>query len=169
MDFGLARATGLGATTELTSSPTVAGPLTAEGTILGTFEYMAPAQLEGKEADARADLWALGCVLYEMATGKRAFEGATQASLISSIMRDTPRPMAELAPMSPPALERVVRHCLAKDPEDRIQTAHDVKLQLEGIAEPGSQQSSVSSVQASARSGGGASGRERIAVDSVRS
>src|SRR5262245_62004409 len=136
MAFGLARATGLGATSEMTSSPTVAGPLTAEGTILGTFQYMAPEQLEGKEADARADLWALGCVLYEMATGKRAFEGATQASLISAIMRDTPRPMAELTPLAPAALERVVRHCLAKDPEDRIQTAHDVKLQLEGIAEP---------------------------------
>jgi serine/threonine protein kinase/Tol biopolymer transport system component len=163
MDFGLARATGLGATSELTSSPTVAGPLTAEGTILGTFQYMAPEQLEGKEADARADLWALGCVLYEMATGRRAFEGATQASLISAIMRDTPRPMAELAPLSPPALERVVRHCLAKDPEDRIQTAHDVKLQLEGIAEPGSQQSSVATGQASAAPRRGASSRERIA------
>jgi Tol biopolymer transport system component len=143
MDFGLARATGLGSTSEMTSSPTVAGPLTAEGTILGTFQYMAPEQLEGKEADARADLWALGCVIYEMATGRRAFEGATQASLISAIMRDAPRPMTELAPMSPPALEQVVRHCLAKDPDDRIQTAHDVKLQLEGIAEPGSQQSVV--------------------------
>jgi eukaryotic-like serine/threonine-protein kinase len=163
MDFGLARATGLGPATEMTSSPTVAGPLTAEGTILGTFQYMAPEQLEGKEADARADLWALGCVLYEMATAKRAFEGATQASLISAIMRDTPRPMAELAPMSPPALERVVRHCLAKDPEDRIQTAHDVKLQLEGIAEPGSQPSSAASVQASAAPRRGASSRERIA------
>ncbi len=163
MDFGLARATGLGATGELTSSPTVAGPLTAEGTILGTFQYMAPEQLEGKEADARADLWALGCVLYEMATAKRAFEGATQASLISAIMRDAPRPMAELAPMSPPALERVVRQCLAKDPEDRIQTAHDLKLQLEGIAEPGSQLTSAVSVQASSAPPRGAGSRERTA------
>jgi hypothetical protein len=159
MDFGLARATGLGGTSEMTSSPTVAGPLTAEGTILGTFQYMAPEQLEGKEADARADLWALGCVLYEMATGRRAFEGATQASLISSIMRDAPRPMTELAPMSPPALERVVRHCLAKDPDDRIQTAHDVKLQLEGIAEPGSQVGAQVSVVAPRRG----AGRERLA------
>ena len=163
MDFGLARATGLGSTTELTSSPTVAGPLTAEGTILGTFQYMAPEQLEGKEADARADLWALGCVLYEMTTGRRAFEGATQASLISAIMRDAPRPMAELAPLSPPALERVVRHCLAKDPEDRIQTAHDVKLQLEGIAEPGSQWNSAASVPASAAPRRDAGNRERLA------
>ena len=81
MDFGLARAAGLAAPSSasgsptLTQSPTVAAPLTAEGTIVGTFQYMAPEQLEGKEADARSDLWALGCVLYEMATGKRAFEG----------------------------------------------------------------------------------------------
>ena len=163
MDFGLARATGLGSTSTMTSSPTVAGPLTAEGTILGTFQYMAPEQLDGKEADARADLWALGCVLYEMATGRRAFEGATQASLISSIMRDAPRPMTELAPMSPPALERVIRHCLAKDPDDRIQTAHDVKLQLDGIAEPGSQVSSASSVTAAPARTRGVGRRERIA------
>jgi len=152
MDFGLARATG-GHPPEagrgpssggarvaaLTQSPTMAQPLTAEGTIVGTFQYMSPEQLEGKEADARSDLWALGCVLYEMATGKRAFEGSTQASLISAIMRDVPRPMAELAPLSPPALEWLVGALLAKDPDDRIQTAHDVKLQLHWIAEGGSQ------------------------------
>jgi Tol biopolymer transport system component len=145
MDFGLARGTptagksglagpasGSGVTfAPPTQSPTVAQPLTAEGTIVGTFQYMAPEQLEGREADARSDLWALGCVLYEMATGRRAFDGATQASLISSIMRDSPRPMAELAPMSPPALERLVSTLLAKDPDDRVQTAHDVKLQLQ--------------------------------------
>src|SRR5262245_11774363 len=136
MDFGLARARAPlgvesgGTSLSLTQSPTVAQPLTAQGTIVGTFQYMAPEQLEGREADARSDLWSLGCVLYEMATGKRAFEGTTQASLISSIMRDQPRSMTELAPMSPPALDRVVRACLAKDPEDRVQTAHDVKLQL---------------------------------------
>ncbi len=163
MDFGLARATGWGSTGELTSSPTVAGPLTAEGTILGTFQYMAPEQLEGKEADARADLWALGCVLYEMATGRRAFEGATQASLISAIMRDAPRPMVELAPLSPPALERVVRHCLAKDPDDRIQTAHDVKLQLAGIAEPASQVSAAAAAPGMPKPMRGAGRRERIA------
>ncbi len=139
MDFGLARATGLagdrgvsGATlSTITQSPTMAAPLTAEGSIVGTFQYMSPEQLEGKEADTRSDLWALGCVLYEMATGRRAFEGATQASLIGTIMRDSPRPMAELAPMSPPALDRLVGALLAKDPDDRVQTAHDVKLQLQ--------------------------------------
>ncbi len=141
MDFGLARSAGLSGSssatgeTALTHSPTIGQPLTAEGTIVGTFQYMSPEQLEGKEADARSDLWALGCVLYEMATGKRAFDGATQASLISSIMRDTPRPMAELSPMSPPSLERLVVALLAKDPEERVQTAHDVKLQLQWMGE----------------------------------
>ena len=97
-----------------------------EGTIVGTFQYMSPEQLEGQEADARSDLWALGATLYEMATGKRAFEGTSQASLISSIMKDEPRPISELAPITPPALDRVVRQCLAKNPDDRIQSAHDV-------------------------------------------
>ena len=146
MDFGLARATGLtgpsasGATLPmLTQSPTVAAPLTAEGTIVGTFQYMAPEQLEGSEADPRSDLWALGCVLYEMVTGRRAFDGRTQASLISSIMKDEPRSLLELAPVSPPALDRIVRACIAKDPDERLQTAHDVGLQLRWIAEAGSQ------------------------------
>jgi serine/threonine protein kinase len=103
MDFGLARASALGATSELTSSPTVASPITAEGTLLGTFPYMAPEQLEGQEADARADLWALGCVLYEMATGKRAFDGQSQASLIAAIMNTEPAPLGVLAPMPPPS------------------------------------------------------------------
>jgi serine/threonine protein kinase len=140
MDFGLARVQALGPVAGgLSQTPTMSRPLTAEGTIVGTFRYMAPEQLEGKEADARTDLWALGCVLYEMATGAAAFVGESQASLISAIMRDSPRPMAELSPMSPPALDRLVNALLAKDPDDRIQTAHDVKLQLGWIAETGSQ------------------------------
>jgi len=143
MDFGLARASGgmgAGSGTSVTlaalsQSPTMSRPLTVEGTIVGTFQYMSPEQLEAKEADARSDLWALGCVLYEMATGKRAFEGKSQASLISSIMKDAPRPMTEMAPASPVALERLVGALLSKDAGDRIQTAHDVRLQLEW-AEP---------------------------------
>jgi hypothetical protein len=146
MDFGLARATGLagssgasGATVgAMTQSPTMAAPLTAEGTIVGTFQYMAPEQLEGKEADARSDIWALGCVLYEMATGKRAFEGRSQASLISAIMSGEPPEMGTLAPLAPPALERVVRQCLAKDPDDRWQAAGDVKRALEWSGDPSS-------------------------------
>jgi Tol biopolymer transport system component len=144
MDFGLARATGLagpaggsGVThAALTMSPTVAAPLTAEGTIVGTFQYMAPEQLEGREADARSDIWSFGCVLYEMASGRRAFSGASQASLIGSIMRDAPRPLAELIPMSPPALDRVVAQCLAKDPDERWQSAGDLKRALEWSGEP---------------------------------
>jgi eukaryotic-like serine/threonine-protein kinase len=140
MDFGLARAIGLAGSTgastvtAMTQSPTVAQPLTAEGSIVGTFQYMSPEQLEGKEADPRSDLWALGCVLYEMATGARAFEGKTQASLISAIMRDQPRSMTEIAPLFPPALERLVKQCLAKDPDDRWQSAGDVRRELEWIA-----------------------------------
>jgi Tol biopolymer transport system component len=147
MDFGLARATGLlgpGGTSgvtvaALTTSPTVASPLTVEGTIVGTYQYMSPEQLEGKEADTRSDIWALGCVLFEMVTGKRAFDGRSQALLISSIMTATPPPLAQAAPLAPPALDRIISACLHKDPEQRIQTAHDVGLQLQWVAEGGSQ------------------------------
>jgi Tol biopolymer transport system component len=150
MDFGLARATGLsgpgagsGVTAAaLTTTPTVAQPLTAEGTIVGTFQYMSPEQLEGGETDARSDIWALGCVLYEMATGRRAFEGKSQASLIGSIMHADPAPMTQLAPMSPPSLERLVRQCLAKDPTERWQSAGDVRRELNWIATGMSQGSS---------------------------
>jgi Tol biopolymer transport system component len=138
MDFGLARPVVLqaetGATTE---SPTVRRPLTAEGTIVGTLQYMAPEQLEGKEADARTDLWALGCALYEMATGKQAFAGTSQASLIAAILEHDPPPVTATQPLSPPALDRVVRQCLEKDPEDRWQSARDVSSELEWIAASG--------------------------------
>ena len=165
MDFGLARATGLagpaggsGVTMHtLTTSPTVAQPLTAEGSIVGTFQYMSPEQLEGREADARSDLWALGCVLYEMATGRRAFEGKSQASLIAAILERQPPPPSQVSPMVPPALDRIIQQCLAKDPEERLQTAHDVKLQLQWVAEGGSQAGVPAPVSARRR------GRERIA------
>src|SRR5262250_415657 len=103
---------------------------------------MAPEQLEGKEADARTDVFALGEVLYEMATARQAFAGKTKASLIAAILSAEPTPIATLQPMTPPALERLVRGCLEKDPDERWQTAHDVKLQLRAIAE-GSSQSGV--------------------------
>jgi Tol biopolymer transport system component len=143
LDFGLAKAMAAPVPSAVTSLPTMMGSrspnLTEAGTILGTFQYMAPEQLEGKEADARSDLFSFGAVLYEMATGKKAFTGSSQASLIGSILRDDPAPISEIVPMTPPALNRVVKTCLAKDPEDRFQTAHDVKLQLEWVAEGGSQ------------------------------
>ena len=142
MDFGLARATGLtgpaGAsalTAAMTQSPTIAAPLTAEGTIVGTFQYMAPEQLEGKEVDTRSDIWALGCVLYEMATGRRAFEAESQASLIAAIMKTEPAPMSTLQPVTPPALERIVRRCLAKSRDERFESAGDLAFALESVAE----------------------------------
>jgi hypothetical protein len=135
LDFGLAKAMAPASQqSSLTALPTQMN-LTQEGTILGTFQYMAPEQLEGKEADARTDIFAFGCVLYEMATGKKAFSGATQASLISSILRDEPQPISRVQPMSPPALDRVVQTCFAKDPEDRWQSAGDVAKELKWIAE----------------------------------
>jgi len=137
LDFGLAKSV-----TVLESDPsavTMTQPLTSKGTIVGTFQYMAPEQLEGQDADARTDVFAFGAVLYEMATGKRAFEGTSRASLIASIMSSHPRRISELQPMSPLALDHLVRCCLAKDRDDRVQTAHDVKLQLEWIAGAGSQ------------------------------
>ena len=108
--------------------------MTNPGTVLGTFQYMAPEQLEAKEADARTDLFAFGAVLYEMVTGRKAFEGKSQASLISAIMSSQPPPITELQPMTPPALERVVKTCLAKDPEERWQSARDLKHALEWVA-----------------------------------
>src|SRR5262245_6463855 len=141
LDFGLAKVVvPPGPPSALTSLPTMAAgrSLTQEGTILGTFQYMAPEQLEGKEADARTDLFALGVCLYEMATGNKAFSGASQASLVSSIMTAQPPPISSVQPASPPALDRVVVNCLAKDPDDRWQTAHDVMLQLKWVAEGGS-------------------------------
>jgi serine/threonine protein kinase len=155
MDFGLARATGLAGqpgssaiSAALSHSPTVAAPLTAEGTIVGTFQYMSPEQLEGSEADARSDLWALGCVLYEMATGRRAFEGRSQASLISAIMSGEPAPASLLTPTSPPALDRLIGRCLAKDPDDRWQTARDLMHELRAIGAPSTSVSGTAAVPA---------------------
>jgi serine/threonine protein kinase len=144
MDFGLAKATPAqqppaSSLTMTLSGPSGGQPLTAQGMVLGTFQYMSPEQLEGKEADARSDIFALGAVLYEMASGRRAFTGKSQASIVAAILASDPQPISAVHPMSPPALDRVVRTCMAKDPDERWQTAHDVKLQLQWIAEAGSQ------------------------------
>jgi Tol biopolymer transport system component len=138
LDFGLAKAmVPAKSAASLTALPTAIGGqnLTQEGTILGTFQYMAPEQLEGKETDARSDIFSFGSVLYEMATGKKAFTGQSQASLIAAILEHEPAPISTIQPTSPPAFGRLVKNCLAKDPEDRIQTAHDVALELKGIAD----------------------------------
>ncbi len=138
LDFGLARLTGHGeqpAVESLTSAPTRQAPLTGQGTILGTLPYMAPEQIEGKPADARTDLWALGTILYEMVTGTRAFEASTPVSLVGAILEREPAPLRERQPLTPPSLERLVRRCLAKDPDERWDTAHDVAVRLREIAE----------------------------------
>ena len=165
LDFGLAKQGPGGAVVEimaapggLSASPTATGQkgLTAEGTILGTLHYMAPEQLEGKPADARTDIFALGLALYEMATGRRAFDGKSQASLIAAILERDPPPISSLQPMTPPALDRLVKKCLEKDPDDRWQTAHDLAGELGWIAEGGSQVGVPAPVAARRRS------RERL-------
>jgi serine/threonine protein kinase/Tol biopolymer transport system component len=143
LDFGLAKLKqGVApANVQLSELPTAKDPLTAEGAIVGTLQYMAPEQLEGKEVDARTDIFAFGAVVYEMATRKRAFEGKSQASVISAIMSSDPVPMSSLQPMTPPALDRVTKKCLRKDPDERWQSARDVTDELKWIAEGGSQAS----------------------------
>jgi eukaryotic-like serine/threonine-protein kinase len=142
LDFGLARLVENERSpivTSITSLPTKRPDLTAEGMILGTFQYMAPEQLEGREADSRTDIFAFGAVLYEMTTGRKAFEGRSQASLIAAILSREPVPISSIQPMSPPALDRLVRTCLAKDPDDRWQSARDLLAELRWISEGGSQ------------------------------
>jgi Tol biopolymer transport system component len=136
MDFGLAKLRISDAVHSVAGNSllaTVSQSLTKEGTVVGTFPYMAPEQLQGKETDARADIFAFGAMLYEMLTGRKAFEGETQASVIGNILHATPTPLPDLQPLTPPALHRLVNACLVKDPEERWQTAHDLKLELQWI------------------------------------
>ncbi len=139
LDFGLAKFRGATQDEDLSALPTAQKPLTEKGAILGTFQYMSPEQLEGKDADARSDLFAFGAVLYEMVTGKRAFEGKSQASLISAIMKDEPQAISSSQPLTPPALEWTTKKCLAKDPDSRWQSAGDLHDELKWIAEGGSE------------------------------
>ena len=140
LDFGLAKALpGADRDPALTAMATSSQPLTGHGTIVGTLHYMAPEQLEGKDADTRSDIFAFGAVLYEMVTRRKAFEGKSAATVIAAIVEREPPAIKELQPMAPPALDRVVKICLAKDPDDRWQTAHDVGLELKWILEGGSQ------------------------------
>jgi serine/threonine protein kinase/Tol biopolymer transport system component len=137
LDFGLAKLKQevAPANVPLSELPTANDPLTAEGSIVGTMQYMAPEQLEGKEVDARTDIFAFGAVTYEMATGKKCFEGKSQASLIAAILEREPPAMSSLQPMTPPALDRGVKKCLAKDPDERWQSTSDLKTNLEWIVE----------------------------------
>jgi eukaryotic-like serine/threonine-protein kinase len=147
MDFGLAKPIGIAGASSSSAtsppsftaavtltSPTPLSPLTTAGTIIGTIQYMSPEQIEGKEADARSDIFAFGAVLYEMSVGKRPFEGKSQISMASSILEKDPEPVSTLKPQIPPAFDHVVMTCLQKNPEDRYLAAHDIKLELEWIA-----------------------------------
>ena len=146
LDFGLAKPTVAGTSATETSapmfsaamtltSPTPLSPLTTSGALVGTVQYMAPEQFEGKEADARTDIFAFGSMLYEMATGKRPFSGKTQIKVVSAILEDDPHPVSQLRPGLPPAIEHVVRTCLRKIPEDRYHSAHDIAAELKWISE----------------------------------
>jgi eukaryotic-like serine/threonine-protein kinase len=148
MDFGLAKES---ATAPLTSvlaqMTTEQAKITAEGTIVGTFQYMAPEQLEGHEVDARADIFSFGALLYEMLTGKTAFNGKSRASLIAAILTAEPAPLTILQPMTPANLERLVKKCLAKDRDDRWQSASDLASELRWMAEAASQPEAVEAKQ----------------------
>jgi len=135
LDFGLAKASGQAITGSSPSMLPSTVPMTAEGAILGTLQYMAPEQLEGKEADSRSDIFSFGAIIFEMTTGKRAFEGNSAATVIAAIVDRQLPPMSTLQPLTPPMLDRIANKCLAKNPDDRWQTAHDLSDELKWIAE----------------------------------
>jgi eukaryotic-like serine/threonine-protein kinase len=150
MDFGLAKpapglssASGAGSLTPSTPTMSVAAlsgsasPLTQKGTVVGTFQYMAPEVLQGGEADARSDIFSFGCVIYEMVTGRRAFEGKSQFSVLGAILDKEPERISAVRPSSPPRLDETVSCCLAKNPDQRYGCMHDVRIQLEALAEAG--------------------------------
>ena len=138
LDFGLATESSVLGPRSSVADATVQRPLTEEGAVLGTFQYMAPEQLAGEEADARTDIFAMGAVLYEMVTGRRAFDGKNKTSIVTAIVSREPARISDLQPFTPPALEHVVRKCLAKDPDDRWQSARDIGSELRWIIDSGS-------------------------------
>jgi eukaryotic-like serine/threonine-protein kinase len=149
LDFGLAK---LNATAKFGASGssevvTRTEPMTEAGSILGTLHYMAPEQAEGKDTDERSDIFSFGAVLYEMLTGKRAFDGETKTAVLAAILKDQPAPISQFQPMVPRSLDRVVRKCLEKKPAERWYSAHDLKqtLELIDLAGPSSASASVSS------------------------
>ena len=165
MDFGLAKASAsasgnaatattnapLFSASETIDGPSPFSPLTSAGQVVGTIQYMSPEQLEGKEADARSDIFAFGAVLYEMATGKRPFDGKSQISLATAILEKNPEPIRTLQPMLPAALDRVVSTCLQKNPDDRFQSARDVRLELKWISETSAEPAPIATEQAASR------------------
>ena len=168
MDFGLAKAIDehplpIGSVTQTVNVTPRPSPITQAGVVVGTFQYMSPEQVEGRPADARSDIFALGSVLYEMATGKRAFDGQTSASVIAAILEREPAPISTAQPASPPALDRIVKSCLAKDPDECWQTAHDVRLQLQNLRETGSQ-TSIATTSPAAREAERARANRNVAI-----
>src|ERR1700694_4632170 len=140
LDFGLAKpVTALANVATLTAAVTQTSPMTEQGAIVGTFQYMSPEQVEGKELDGRSDIFSLGAVLYEMVTGQRAFPGKSQLSVASAILEKEPAPISTIKPMTPPTLDHAIRRCLAKVPDERWQSASDLASELKWIAEGGSQ------------------------------
>ena len=140
LDFGLAKpAAPLASVATVTAGVTQSAPMTEQGAIVGTFRYMSPEQVEGKEVDGRSDIFSLGAVLYEMLTGQRAFPGKSQLSVASAILEKEPTPVTTIKPMTPPALDHAIRRCLAKNRDERWQTARDVALELKWIADSGLQ------------------------------
>jgi eukaryotic-like serine/threonine-protein kinase len=165
LDFGLAKAEpskSMGKTlTDATPRPL---PVTKLGTIIGTVLYMSPEQLDGKEADARSDIFSLGAVLYEMLTGKRAFQGQSEFGVASAILHKDPPPISTLQPLTPPALERTIRVCLAKDPDERWQSASDLWSELRWISEGGSQSGAMTALRSTSQTATGIVKGERSTV-----
>ena len=157
LDFGLSKLQSSSDLPALSTIASGAAPLTAQGAVLGTYPYMAPEQLEGRETDARSDIFSFGAIVYEMTTGRRAFQGASAASLIGAILHTDPPPVSTLQPLTPPGLDRIVSRCLAKNPDDRWQTARDLLLELKWIAEQKSEAAGVGKTASPVRT------RERVA------
>jgi Tol biopolymer transport system component len=140
LDFGLAKpAAPLASVATLTAAVTQSSPMTEQGAIVGTFQYMSPEQIEGKELDGRSDIFSLGAVLYEMLTGKRAFEEKSQLSVASAILEKEPAPISTVKPLTPPALDHAVKKCLAKLPDERWQSAGDLASELQWVVESSGQ------------------------------
>jgi len=139
LDFGLAKSVAPLASLATLTAAKQESPVTEHGTIVGTFQYMSPEQVEGKEVDGRSDIFSLGAVLYEMVTQKKAFEGKSQLSVASAILEKEPTPIGTVKPMTPAALEHTIKKCLTKNPEERWQSARDLADELRWIMESGPQ------------------------------
>jgi len=152
LDFGLAKpAAAMASLATMTATAAKQSPATEQGTVVGTFEYMSPEQVEGKDVDGRSDIFSLGAVIYEMVTGKRAFEGKSQLSVASAILEKEPEPISAAKPMTPPALEHAVKKCLAKLPDERWQNASDLASELNWAGENTSQKSGLTAFASAGR------------------